>query len=115
MRTTSAILGLSVGDICVHSNATCIVLDCQCLPLRQKFSQLQEKKIQSCVFSFNKFCCSSTNSCSSPVDLTNFARFLDKKLTKLKKKKTLIQRREKKSKLLSEKNGSYMAIFSCMF
>ncbi len=50
MRTTSAILGLSVGDICVHSNATCIVLDCQCLPVRQKFSELQGKKIKAVIF-----------------------------------------------------------------
>jgi hypothetical protein len=97
MRTTSAILGLSVGDICVHSNATCIVLDCQCLPVRQKFSQLQGKKIQSRVFSFNKFCRSSTNFCFSPVDLTNFARFLDKKFTKLKKKNPDPKERRKKA------------------
>jgi len=88
MCTTSAILGLSVGDICVHSNATCIVLDCQCLPVRQKILPIAgKKKIQSRVFSFDKFCCSSTNFCFSPVDFTNFARFFGQKIHQIEKKK----------------------------
>jgi hypothetical protein len=79
-----------------------------------KILRIAGKKNQSCDFSFDKCCCSSTNFCFSPVDLTNFARFLDKKFTKLEEKNPDPQER-KKSKLLSEKSGSYMAIFSCIF